>query len=132
MKPLSRRAFLLAVVALAPVTRRRAFAWQAPAFTAAEFLQISQRLTGRTTLDPDVAAIYYKALVAGGVAASLDRAALERTILEWWDTGVYTVRGEQRVATHSGALIWSAMGMPAPGTCAAPFGAWAQPPRPIA
>jgi len=54
--------------------------------------------------------------------------ALSATIVEWWYTGVYTVGDDKRVATHTGALMWNAMSMPAPGTCAGPFGAWSRPP----
>ena len=137
---ITRRAFVLLGVAAGSALRLRA---QAPAISAADFLRFSQRLTGRSTLDPDAAALYFKALTADAATAPLlarlvtgsggdltpAHLALERTILEWWYTGVYTVRGEPRLATHAGALVWSAMGMPAPGTCAAPFGAWARPPR---
>ncbi len=57
---------------------------------------------------------------------------LSQTIVDWWYTGVYTVAGKPRLATHTGALMWSAMELPAPGTCAATFGAWSKPPRSIA
>ena len=53
-------------------------------------------------------------------------------IIEWWYTGAYTVGGERRLATHTGALMWAALGMPAPGTCTGSFGAWSRPPRTIA
>jgi len=44
------------------------------------------------------------------------------------NTGVYTINGTSRVATHTGALVWPALGITAPGTCAGPFGAWSHPP----
>src|SRR5690349_13970641 len=44
-----------------------------------------------------------------------------------------TVGGERRLATHTGALMWSALGTRAPGTCApGEFGEWARQPRPTA
>jgi hypothetical protein len=59
-------------------------------------------------------------------------AALEREIISAWYTGAYDVRGERQIVTHTGALQWRALGLPAPGACAGRFGAWSQPPRPPA
>ncbi len=109
-------------------------------------MRLSQRLLERSPLDAQVGKIYFSALISDaanipllarlvqGPGADLTPAhlALERTIIECWYTGTYTVGGERRLATHTGALTWAALGMPAPGTCTGPFGAWARPPRPIA
>lgn len=147
MNRLSRRAFLWLAVLLAPAERLRAGVEQvaAPAISLEEFVRLSQRLVGRTKLDAQAAATYFNALIADaanvpllerlaqgpGIDLTPADLALERTIIEWWYTGTYTVAGERRLATHTGALVWTALGMPAPGTCAAPFGAWSRPPRPI-
>jgi hypothetical protein len=149
MTPLTRRVFLLVACLLAPGWRLRAHAraqvaGRPPAaVSVAEFLRVSQRLVGRTTLDAQAARTYLDALVAvpANVPLLADLAhstmdagptpaheTLERTIIEWWYTGIYTDRGQTRLMTHTGALKWSALGMPAPGTCVRPFGAWAQPP----
>jgi hypothetical protein len=155
MPSLNRRAFLALAALLAPVARLRAvgpgtlaLASEPAAISVDEFLRLSQRLVGRTRLDTQVAATYFNALLAapGNVAllaqlaqgpgaraiqasgtASAAHLALERTIIEWWYTGTYTLGGERRLATHTGALMWSALGMPAPGTCASGFGAWSRP-----
>jgi hypothetical protein len=148
MPRLGRRAFLLVAVLLAPAARLRALGRQTrtPAISLDEFVRLSQRLLGRTNLDARVAATYFTALIADAATVPLlarlaqgpgtdltpAHLALERTIIEWWYTGVYTVGGERRLATHTGSLMWAALGMPAPGTCTGPFGAWARPPRPIA
>ena len=151
MPTFSRRAFLALAALLSPVAELRAALRQArpsavsQAISLDEFLRLSQRLVGRTTLDRRVAATYLTALVAVPsnavllaqlAAAAASRAdltpahtALERTIVEWWYTGVYSVNGERRLATHTGALMWSALGMPAPGTCVGAMGAWSRPPR---
>lgn len=152
MATLSRRAFLLISSLLASVAPVRGHAQPPPAsvsgaagISVEEFQRLSQRLVGRTTLDAQAATTYLNALVAVSanvpLLAELARSstanpsltpahvALERTIIEWWYTGVYVAGGEARVMTHTGALKWSALGMPAPGTCAGPFGAWAHPPR---
>jgi hypothetical protein len=107
-----------------------------------DFLTLSQRLTGRQGLDRQLAATYLNALVAtpanqrmladfmGFGGMSPEHTALENTIIEWWYTGTYVTGGETKLATHSGALMWSAIGTPAAGTCGGVFGAWAQPRRP--
>lgn len=140
MASLNRRAFLVLAALLAPGARLRA-----AAISVDEFLRLSQRLVGRTRLDAQVAATYLDALLAvpGNIPllAQLARSSapgsdptpaqltLERTIIEWWYTGTYILKGERRLATHTGALMWDALGMPAPGTCASAFGAWSRPPR---
>jgi len=146
---IGRRAFLQLASLLAPAARLRG-AFQpppAPATSVDEFLRLSRRLVGRTRLDAQIAATYLDALLADaanrpllarlaretGAAPTPAHAALERTIIEWWYTGTYAVGGERRLATHTGALMWSALGTRAPGTCApGEFGEWARQPRPTA
>ena len=110
-----------------------------------QFLRLSQRLVGRTRLDAQAASRYLDALLsvpgngpllaqlAGSTAAGPESTpahlALERTIIEWWYTGTYILDGQPRLATHTGALMWNALGMPAPGTCGVAFGAWSRPPQ---
>ena len=142
MGRLTRRAFIALAALFAPVARMRAAAAQPPAVISRdEFLRLSQRLVGRTRLDADAAATFLNALAAvptnvpllaqlarrtaSDPALTPAHVALERTIIECWYTGTYTLNGERRLATHTGALMWSALGMPAPGTCAGAFGAWA-------
>jgi hypothetical protein len=147
MNSLSRRAFLLVAVLLTPAWRVRALGQApTPAISLDEFVRLSQRLLGRTNLDARVAATYFNALIAvaanvpllarlaqdSGTALTPAHLALERAIIECWYTGIYTVAGERRLATHTGALMWGALGMPAPGTCTGSLGAWARPPRSIA
>ena len=151
MASLNRRAFLVLAALLAPAARLRAIAQRTrtpaagpPAISVDEFLRVSQRLVGRTRLDAQLAATYLNALLvvpvnapllvqlARGPAAGPDPAALlalERTIVEWWYTGIYTLNGERHLATHTGALMWTAMNLPAPGSCTGAFGSWSRPPR---
>ena len=141
MVSFSRRAFFAMVVWLAPALRFRASQPRAVSTSLDDFLELSGRLLGRSKLDREVAQIYLDALNAdpdnsihlATLAQSNgnptpEQAALSRLIIEWWYTGVYSVDGKPRLATHTGALMWSALGMPAPGTCAGPFGAWSKPP----
>jgi hypothetical protein len=145
MASLSRRAALALVVWLAPVPALRALARQPATTSLDEFLELSGRLLGRSKLDRDIAQIYLTALNADPDSAvylatlvhssgnpTPEQAVLSRTIIEWWYTGVYTIDGKPRLATHTGALVWSALGMPAPGTCTGQFGAWSRPPLGIA
>lgn len=140
MTSLSRRAFLAIAALFVPAYRLRA-----AAVSLDEFMELSERLLGRKNLDRDTGQIYLNALNASGDEAvtlaylvqsngnpTPEQRALSATIIEWWYTGVFSLGKEQRVATHTGALVWSALNMPAPGTCAAAFGAWSNPPRPSA
>jgi hypothetical protein len=141
---LTRRAFLVLAAVFAPAVRMRAFGGQpgaAAAISLDAFIEVSQRLLGRSKLDREIAQIYLDAvlsnpddavqlayLVESNANPTPEMKALASTIIEWWYTGVYTRDGKSRVATHIGALTWSALGMPAPGTCAGAFGAWSRPP----
>jgi hypothetical protein len=143
MPSLGRRAFLVATALLAPAARLRALVQGTPV-SAGDFLRLSQRLLDRTGLDARVAATYRDALletpanvpllaqlaraVEAGALRTAEQRALEATIVEWWYTGTYVRNGEPRLATHTGALMWAALGMPAPGSCASAFGAWSSPP----
>lgn len=140
MRDIGRRRFL-AVAAITPILGARR---QAAARADLDgFLALSARLTGRADLDPDLGRAYLAALqatprtapllrqlVAGTPAA--DRTppheALERAIIASWYTGVSDVGGQRQVVTHAGTLMWQVLGRPAPGLCAGPTGAWAQPP----
>ena len=129
MPVLGRRAFLAVAACLSPLARMKG---GAQSFSLDDFIKLSSRLTGRTDLDRPTADIFLKALLSTPAnAARLRRpdAALEREIVTSWYTGTYQLRGERRLATHTRALQWRALGMPAPGTCAGRFGAWSQPPR---
>ena len=127
--PLGRRAFIAALGLLAPWIRP---APPAQSISLDGFLALSSRLTGFSDLDRKAGSALLDTLLAvPGMAARLARpdASLERDLIVAWYTGVQDVAGEARVVTHAGALQWRALGMPAPGLCAGPFGAWATPPR---
>ena len=129
MNTVGRRAFLAAIALIAPAFR--AFP-RAQSFSVDDFLALSSRLTGYDNLDREAAGIYLKNLLATpGNIVRLARpdAALERDIIVAWYTGVHQVRGEAQLVTHSNALQWRALSMPAPGTCVGPFGSWAKPHR---
>ena len=142
---LTRRGLLFStMVLLAPSMRLRAIVARSRSIAPTsldEFIDVSQRLLGRSKLDREIAQIYLDAVLSNADDAialaylvesnnnpTPEMKALASTIIEWWYTGVYTVKGERRLATHTGALVWSALGMPAPGTCAGPFGAWSRAP----
>lgn len=139
MPLVTRRVFLAFAASVAPAA---AFGQSKPAVSLAEFIELSERLLGRSKLDPEVGQIYLNAILADRDNAihlatlvqmngnpTPEQRVLSQTIVEWWYTGVCTVDGKPRLATHAGALMWSALDMPAPGTCAAPFGAWSKAPR---
>ena len=129
MARLGRRAFVTAVALVAPILRASA---RAQPFSLDEFLALSARLTGYTNLDRDTAAVLLKGLLATPGNASrlaFPDPELEREIIVGWYTGVHEGRGEAQMITHTGALQWRALCMPAPGTCVGPFGTWANPQR---
>jgi hypothetical protein len=129
MNMIGRRAFLAAMALFAPAFR--AFP-RAQSFSVDDFLALSSRLTGYDNLDRETAGVFLKNLLATpGNIVRLARpdAALECDIIAAWYTGVHQVRGEAHLVTHSGALQWRALSMPAPGTCVGPFGSWAKPHR---
>ena len=132
---LTRRGLLLStMVLLAPSARLRAIVARSRSTEPTsldEFVELSQRLLGRSKLDRELAQIYLNALLADADNAihlatlvqmngnpTPEQAALvadhHRVVVH----GVYTIDGKPRLATHTGALVWSALGMPAPGTCA--------------
>ena len=125
-----RRAFLVALGVIAPMLRPTT---RAQSFTVDDFLALSSRLTGHADLDRETAGIFLSNLLAtpGINAARLARPdqALERDIIVAWYTGVQVVRDEARRVTHTGALQWRALEMPAPGTCVGRFGEWTNPHR---
>lgn len=128
---LGRRAFL-ALVALCSPLAGAARAFQPRAISLDEFVALSSRLTGHPDLNRQAADALLKALLATPERAARlahPDAALEREIIAAWYTGAHDVRGERQIATHTGALKWRALGIPAPGACAGRFGAWSQPPR---
>jgi len=142
MASLTRRALLASAMLLAPAARLRGFA--AP-ISLDQFIEVSQRLLGRSKLDREVAQIYLDAVLSNADDAitlaylvesnnnpTPEMKALASMIIEWWYTGTYAIKGESRLATHTGALMWSALGITAPGTCATRFGAWSNPPESIA
>jgi hypothetical protein len=129
MSQLGRRAFVTAVALFSPLLRAVGVA---QSFSLDEFVALSSRLTGRADLDRAAAAALLGALMASPRHAPRLRrpdAALEREIIAAWYTGVHEFGGERQLVTHTGALQWRALGMPAPGTCTGGFGAWADPPR---
>ena len=133
-----RRLFGLPAKLFASLTLWRSNAAAAgPTIRLNEFMALSARLTARSSLDPNLGRIYLTGLLsdpkneprlsalAHGRASD---AELERDIILNWYTGVYKAGGESRLATHSGALLWKALGTPAPGTCSGKMGFWSKPP----
>ena len=108
---LRRRAFIAALGLVTPWFRA---APHAQSFSLDDFLALSSRLTGYTDLDRKIGGTLLNNLLASDMAARLARP---------------DAPGEARVVTHTGALQWRALGMPAPGLCDGPFGTWARPPR---
>lgn len=97
MALLGRRAFV--TIALAGLSSHRL---RASAVTLDEFVELSERLLGRTDLDRQVAQIYLDALNGDADTAvtlaylvqsngnpTPEQRALAATIVAWWNSGVY-------------------------------------------
>ncbi len=138
---LTRRAFVALAASFAGAVRVLAVAPQPVTTSLDDFLELSARLLGRSKLNREVGQIYLDALNsdpnhAVDLATLVDnsgnltpeQSAIAQTVIEWWYTGTCTIGGTPRLATHTDALIWDAMQMRAPGTCAGAFGAWSRPP----
>jgi hypothetical protein len=114
---LSRRSFMLAAVGTIAAVRARAQG--IPRVTLDEFIDVSERLLRRSKLDRETAQLFLAALNADADTAvtlayvvqsngnpTPEQAALRATIIEWWQTGVYEINGERRLAARSRA-VWS-------------------------
>ncbi|MFD8985770.1 hypothetical protein [Streptomyces sp. NPDC059564] len=113
-----------------------------------EFLGLSSRLTGfgpdelregapaaelLAVLLEQVGAHTYRRLVAEPDAPDAGIRAAAEVLIHLWYTGSRSASpggGEPFVVSpraHAGALVWRAVGVPAPGTSAPGFGSWSRP-----
>ncbi len=139
--PISRRDVLLAGAATAAALGVPGALAQSPAApSVAEFLALSEKLTGTASLDPAVAKTLLDGLVATGQGAPLAELVrlggattaadtrLENTIIGAWYSGLYATDKGQGVASFKGALVWSALTFTKPwGLCGGDTGYWAEP-----
>jgi hypothetical protein len=108
--------------------------------TVDQFLQLSERLTGASGLDPDVAKTLLGGFVATGHAAALadlarsdpvSASALADAIVAAWYSGLYETGKGPAVSDFNGALVWNALGFTKPfANCGGEIGYWAEPPEP--
>lgn len=104
---LSRRAFLELAGLVIP-----AYRLPAAAVTLDDFMELSERLLNRKNLDRRNGQLYLDALNADSDDAvtlaylvqangnpTPEQRTLSATIVEWWRTGIYFVRGQRRVTT---------------------------------
>jgi hypothetical protein len=116
---LNRRSFILAA-AIGVIGTASARAQGITRVTLDEFIQVSERLLRRSNLDRETAQIYLDALNADVNSAvtlayiiqsngnpTPEQAAMSATIVTWWNTGVYEIHGEPRLAARRWS-IWPA------------------------
>ena len=114
---LSRRLFMTAVIAIGASA---AGAQQSPTVTLDEFIDLSQRLLGRAAVDREIAQQFLTAIRADADDAvtlawlvqsngnpTPEQRVLAASIIDWWQTGVFEMGGERRLATRSRAT-WTA------------------------
>jgi hypothetical protein len=105
--------------------------------TAEGFLALSERLTGASGLDPDVARTVLGGFLATGhgpgLAALADGTSdgpLADAVVAAWYSGLYDTGHGPAVADFEGALLWSALNFTKPfGDCGGETGYWADPPE---
>jgi hypothetical protein len=148
LKP-SRRDLILATVSMAIAAAGTA-GFPATLFAAAEvtpeaFLGFSERITGVTGLDADVARTILGGFLSTGhgdelailVAEPGDSfTPLADAVVAAWYSGLVTTAGadgtgtEQKVTDFTGALVWQALTFTKPfGECGGETGYWADPPE---
>jgi hypothetical protein len=135
----TRRDAILAAAAAALAGGVPAAVWAQAEVTAAEFLALSERLTGTSGLDQGVAETYLGAFLAAGqgpalrelVGASGDPTTpLADAIVAAWYSGLYETGGGQAVGDFGGALVWNALAFTKPfAECGGVTGYWADPPE---
>ncbi len=110
------------------------------ALTLEAFLKLSERLTGQSDLDSDLASRFLSAFEAEGEATALqdlvaqgdDTAELDdlaNEIVAAWYTGIVAGGGGDQFVTYEDALIWNTLTFTKPlGYCGGEMGYWADPP----
>ena len=105
-----------------------------------QFLELSERLTGASDLDKDVATTLLGAFLATGHGPALVDLALPGpvppspladAIVAAWYSGLYDSRHGTAVSDFNDALVWTALSFTKPfGSCGGSLGYWADPPEP--
>ncbi len=104
------------------------------------FLKLSQSVTDKEDLDPDLAERFLTAFRAEGKGGALAAAieggdrdgagSIERDLVAAWYTGLVSGEEGTRLVTYQDALIWRALPFTKPaGLCGGPMGYWADPPE---
>ncbi len=105
-----------------------------------QFLELSERLTGASGLDEDVASTLLGGFLATGHGPALVELAraepvpaspLADAIVAAWYSGLYDTGHGTAVSDFNGALVWTALSFTKPfGSCGGATGYWADPPEP--
>jgi hypothetical protein len=105
-----------------------------------QFLQLSERLTGASGLDADVAKTLLGGFLATGHGAALAElvrpdsvpaSPVADAVVAAWYSGLYDTGHGTAVSDFNGALVWNALSFTKPfGSCGGEIGYWADPPEP--
>lgn len=127
---ITRRALLSGAAANVLLFAAPSCARDARSLDLARFLQLSEKLTGRHNLPPDVARPYFRSIVGPmgprKTATREGQAALDaRIVADWYSGQTIDARGAVCV-DYTGALLWEAIGFAKPrGIPDAEAGRWA-------
>jgi hypothetical protein len=107
--------------------------------SADQFLELSQRLTGASDLDPDVAKTLLGAFLATGHGPALAEllrsgpvpaSPLADAIVAAWYSGLYDTGHGIAVSDFNAALVWNSLAFTKPfASCGGAMGYWADPPE---
>ena len=105
-----------------------------------QFIALSQKLTGQSSLDDDMGRNIFDAFVSAGHADDLAKlisepaperseAKIANALVAAWYTGFSPLPGAREVAGFNDALVWTALSYTKPwGNCGGEMGYWGEPP----
>ena len=138
---LTRRDLLVGVAAAIAATGTAGFPhalYAAARVTVDQFIALSEWLTGKSGLNPDVAMTLLGGFLATGHGPALEQLAKKQNanggvanaVVAAWYTGMYETGKGRAVATADRALMWNVLTFTKPiATCGGATGYWAFPPE---
>lgn len=112
----------------------------ATAPTLDQFIDVSRKLTGQSSLDNDMGRNIVDAFVTAGRAEDLanliaspsserSQATIANAVVAAWYSGLSPLPGARDVTGFNEALVWSALSYTKPwGNCGGEMGYWGEPP----
>lgn len=112
--------------------------YAATSLTLEQFIDVSRRVTGQTSLDSDLGSNILNALVATGQteelakliadpSPELSQAKIVNAVVAAWYSGLSPMPGAREVTGFNEALVWRALPYTKPwGSCGGEMGYWSE------